>query len=380
MAIEISTAFDSGNADLLAPIETAGVDARTVVRLAITPDHRSEHYQWFHFRVSGARGLPLALQLENASKASYPKAWPGTQAVRSVDRETWVRVPTDYVDGHLVIHDTPPADLCWYAYFAPYSQDRHQDLLGECLATGRARAAVLGRTLDGRDLDRLIIGSPGPGTPVFWVIGRQHPGESMASFWMEGFLERLLDADDAQARRLRERAVIHVVPMMNPDGAIRGHLRTNAAGANLNREWHAPTMERSPEVALVRDEMDRTGVQLCLDVHGDEALPYVFLAGAEGIPGWTAARAAAQQRFCDAYERACPDVQQVHGYPVDKPGEGNLSMCTNQVAHRFGAVSLTLEMPFKDNADAPEPIEGWSPRRCTLLGAAAVDALVAMLP
>jgi murein tripeptide amidase MpaA len=38
------------------------------------------------------------------------------------------------------------------------------------------------------------------------------------------------------------------------DGSFRGHLRTNACGANLNREWCttgeyvAPTLERSPEV------------------------------------------------------------------------------------------------------------------------------------
>jgi murein tripeptide amidase MpaA len=38
------------------------------------------------------------------------------------------------------------------------------------------------------------------------------------------------------------------------DGSFRGHLRTNAAGANLNREWcttgayEAPTLHRSPEV------------------------------------------------------------------------------------------------------------------------------------
>ena len=77
------------------------------------------------------------------------------------------------------------------------------------------------------DLHRLTVGH---GPLNFWVIGRQHPGESMASWWMEGFLDRLLDYNDAIARRLREKATFHIVPHMNPDGAIRGHLRCNAAG------------------------------------------------------------------------------------------------------------------------------------------------------
>ena len=41
------------------------------------------------------------------------------------------------------------------------------------------------------------------------------------------------------------------MPNVNPDGSIRGHLRTNAVGANLNREWKEPTVERSPEVVLL---------------------------------------------------------------------------------------------------------------------------------
>src|SRR3546814_2121331 len=59
---------------------------------------------------------------------------------------------------------------------------------------------------------------------------------------------------------------------MNPDGSFRGHLRTNAAGVNLNREWHAPSLERSPEVHHVLERMKRTGVDFAMDVHGDESI------------------------------------------------------------------------------------------------------------
>ncbi len=69
---------------------------------------------------------------------------------------------------------------------------------------------------------------------------------------------------------------------MNPDGSIRGHLRTNAIGVNLNREWQSPSMERSPEVFFVRERMLETGVDMCLDIHGDEAIPYNFVAGSAG--------------------------------------------------------------------------------------------------
>ena len=51
----------------------------------------------------------------------------------------------------------------------------------------------LGRTLMGREIECVTFGS-GPRT--CWVIHRQHPGESMASFFAEGLLGRLLGLDD----------------------------------------------------------------------------------------------------------------------------------------------------------------------------------------
>ena len=52
-----------------------------------------------------------------------------------------------------------------------------------------------------------------------------------------------------------------------------------------------------------------------------------------------------------------------------------MAMCTNAVAARFSCAAYTLEMPFKDNADAPDDVFGWSPERSAYLGASAVDAL-----
>ena len=45
-------------------------------------------------------------------------------------------------------------------------------------------------------------------------------------------------------------------------------------------------MESSPEVFLVREHIQQTGVDAFIDVHGDEGLPYVFVSGGENIfPG-----------------------------------------------------------------------------------------------
>jgi murein tripeptide amidase MpaA len=150
-------------------------------------------------------------------------------------------------------------------------------------------------------------------------------------------------------------------------------------GTNLNREWHDPSPERSPEVLCVRNEMDRTGVDFAMDVHGDEAIPANFLAGFEGIPSWNEAQQKRFERFAEELVRFSPDFQTRQGYEIAKPGEANMSMSTSQLAERYGAVSMTLEMPFKDNQDLPDERRGWSPERSALLARACLDALHAIL-
>ena len=163
-----------------------------------------------------------------------------------------------------------------------------------------------------------------------------------------------------------------------PVGDTTATLRTNAAGINLNREWHKPSAEKSPEVLRVLAEMDKTGVDFAMDIHGDEAIAANFLAGFEGVPGWTRAQQDLYDLFGRELVRLSPDFQTEKGYEIPAPGQANLSMSTAQLAERFGAVSMTLEMPFKDNEDLPDPVFGWSPERCRLLGRASLDALHAI--
>jgi murein tripeptide amidase MpaA len=375
--IDITAAFDSGN------IEVLEIDG-TSARLAIRKDNDSDFYQWFHFRVAGAAGRELVLKITGLNGSAYPGGWPGYRACVSEDRQYWARAETSFDKaegvgehgGTLTIRHTPESGLAWFAYFAPYSMERHHDLVSEAAQCDGVSHRCLGTSLDGRPIDCLEIGE---GSTQVWLYARQHPGESMAEWWMEGAVECLTDPADPVARALRQKCRLHLVPNCNPDGSARGHLRTNAVGANLNREWHEPTAERSPEVLAIRNAMDASGVDFAIDVHGDEAIPQVFIAGFNGIPSWTEAQGADYERYRAILKRRTPDFQTAKGYPEARPGQANLTMSTNQVAERFGACAMTLEMPFKDHDDCPDPAQGWSPERSKLLGRECLAALVEWL-
>jgi murein tripeptide amidase MpaA len=371
MTIHIDADFDSGNIDLLS------LDGGTAA-LAIRKDAMSDFYQWFHFRVSGAAGVPLTLTITNAGGSAYPFGWPGYRARVSSDGENWVLTETAYDGGTLTIRHAPTSDTVWFAYFAPYSGERHLGLIERIAAMAGVSHEVLTHTHDGLALDCLHMGT---GPKQVWLYARQHPGETMAEWWIEGALDWLVSGDPV-AERLREKASLHIVPNMNPDGSARGHLRTNALGVNLNREWADPSAGRSPEVLAVRNAMDATGVHWAMDVHGDEAIPANFIAGFEGIPNWRDETGARLAAFKTALEAHTPDFQTKLGYPVSKPGKANLSMSTNQLANRFahlGCVSMTLEMPFKDHDSNADPLRGWSPERCKRLGVDCLTVLEGMI-
>jgi len=420
LTIKVSDDFEGGNVEYVTQRESEQSGVVDVV-LRIKPDLYTEleeirHMQYFSFRVDVV-GVPeggsrqINYVLENAEKASYPEAWQGTTVCYTKssggveDVDSWRRnCDTFYRDGKLSWEHLHSEDgTTYFSYFPPFTYERHQQLIAKCRDKASATSGdgndtsvdVLGKSLEGRDIECIRTGT---GPMTCWVIHRQHPGETMAEHYAEGFLTVLLGLDDkengdtdsegtaAKARKLRELYTFYVVPCMCPDGGVRGHLRTNGCGANLNREWatkgqyEAPTEERSPEVFCVLRKMDETGCDLFLDVHGDEELPYNFISGAEKTPRWNESPRlqALHGAFVAAYSRANSDMQQAIGYPPPESAEGVLgymNVATNQVSNRFNCLGMTLEMPYKDCLSNSDPDFGWTPARCRKLAASVLDPM-----
>jgi murein tripeptide amidase MpaA len=372
MTIKISQNFDSG------AIEVLRADSAANIELNLRKDSHADIHQWFHFRLQGARGEAVAMRIMNAGQATYAKGFEDYHAVASYDGETWFRVPTSFDGQVMTIKHTPHNDSVYYAYFEPYSWERHLRLLGEVAENPIARVLDIGSTVDGRDMNLVVIGEPEAEKKI-WFIARQHPGESMAEWFIEGLIDSLLDDANPVARKLLQRCCFYIVPNMNPDGSVRGNLRTNAAGANLNREWMTPSLERSPEVLCVKQKIHETGVDMFFDIHGDEALPYNFVAGNEMLENFTPEQMARQKNFIERYKQSSPDFQDKYGYAPSKYKEDMLTLASKYIGHHFQVLSLTLEMPFKDNADLPAPHVGWNGARSATLGAAILQPILLSL-
>jgi len=125
--------------------------------------------------------------------------------------------------------------------------------------------------------------------------------------------------------------------------------------------------------------MHETGVDLFIDCHGDEAIPYVFLVDNQGIPAYSPRLAKLEAGFKQQLLISNPDYQTEYGYDTDLPGQANLTLASASVGETYDCLSLTLEMPFIDNFNLPDEMEGWSAQRSSDMGAALLPAMLAVI-
>ena len=371
--MRINSDFDGGNIELIT------MDSPDNIQLNIQRDNNADFQQIFYFQALDVKGLDCTFRIMNAWQAAYTEAWPGTTVLVSYDGEDWFRIPATFNEKELEFSLIPEHDSVFLSLFAPYSLERHQATISHSLKSDRCRLQGIGKSVEGRNVEILALGKPAPQKPKIWVIARQHPAEAMAEWYAEGLLDRLCAGSDPTTLALLEQAEFYIVPNINPDGSFHGNIRTNAAGIDLNRAWQETSTEKSPEVHFVLGQMTEIGVDFFMDVHGEEVTEYIFPCGCEGNPGFTPGIKALEEKFYREYEAANPEFQWSYRYPMEEPGTADLSIANNHVGQRFGCLSLAIEMPFKDNVNAPDPHRGWSTERSMNLGASLLEPLLTVL-
>jgi len=250
------SSFESGNGTGFATVSWP------TVRFDLESDTNSTDNQWFYFRVANANGITLTHELHNTGATNVPSHWNTAWPVFSTDGgETWSHVtgPTSHSGGIFSFTHTFTNNDTLIAFHYPYTWTMAQAKIAEWELHPHATKETIGESIQERPIEYFRITDdsiPDSEKLGFWAIARLHSAETTASFTIEGFMDFLL-SEDPEAVALRQRAVIHVVPMANPDGVVVGNYRNNVAGVNLNRVWDgSANATDSPEVVAIQAKID----------------------------------------------------------------------------------------------------------------------------
>jgi predicted deacylase len=129
---------------------------------------------------------------------------------------------------------------------------------------GLYRIEQIGESVEKRSIDHLWFGS-GARHVLLW--SQMHGDEATATSALLDILHILaLHRSDAPVERLLAKLTIHMVPMLNPDGAERRQ-RRNAQGIDINRD---ALLLQSPEGRALKALRDRLQPALGFNLHNED--------------------------------------------------------------------------------------------------------------
>ena len=118
---------------------------------------------------------------------------------------------------------------------------------------------------------------------TIFLSSRVHPGETPASFVLEGIWKFLTDLKSPQTKNLLDKYVFKIVPMLNPDGVYRGYYRLDTLAQNLNRFYINPDPFKQPTIWAVKKaiQQQKEYGKICMyvDLHAHASKRGCFMFG-----------------------------------------------------------------------------------------------------
>lgn len=307
--------------------------------LLIAPEHAPpiNPSPWYAFRYSadGTAAVTVTLRYLGGQHRYAPKlrgedgVWRDLPAAASADGQSAVlRLPagTGVVAAQEII---APADTA-------------QDLARWGESAG-AQPFTLGHSHDGRAIEAIRLGRADAPQLVV-LLGRQHPPEVTGAIAMRAFVDALV-AQRARAPAAFADMQFLIVPMLNPDGAARGHWRANRGAQDLNRDWGHFTQ---PETRSVKAWLDGVppSVRPVLMVDFHSTFRNLFYVHGEDEA------TAAQRRFLAAWLGARETAVPGYAFTIEprnaNPGSGTAK---NWFHATYDIPAYTYEVA--DDADRP---------------------------
>ena len=303
--------FESGN--LMRAIKVGERDYELWLRFDL---YTKKHTQWYYFKVQNARAnVQYRFTIMNFLKSGSlynegmkPLMYSAQNAKNGIG---WLRVGNNikYYRNDIKVDENK--ERCYYSltwtcsfpndndtyYFAhsyPFTYSDLQEYLTYLDKDVKRRRCckqrILCRTLAGNHLYILTVTNPARSPKeaslkkYVVITARVHPGETVSSWMMKGFLD-FLTSEQTEAISLRNQYIFKVIPMLNPDGVIVGNYRCSLSGRDLNRNYKTVLRESFPTVwntrGLIKKLLGQKKIVIYCDLHGHSRKKNIFIYGCQ---------------------------------------------------------------------------------------------------
>ena len=294
----ISTNFESGNINHINNVQRKK-DVLVVLEIENEPypkNTKRKYQNWFYFKSNDVQRKSMTYTIQNINV--FGNDWKGFNVCYSYDNKNWKRIKTSFSKKNKTLtwkHRSTKKNV-YFAYYPPYTTVMKQKMMMKYKNKKGAKAKTLGKS----KVDALILGN---GPLKIFIVARQHPGESIGSWMIEGFLKEYFS--DVQRKVVQDIFTFYIIPMANPDGVKLGHWYTNKKGQNLNRSWRH---NKTSETNAIKKLMTEKKALLYLDLHGDEGASKHF------ITSCIESKNKVREPFNDTMAKFCPNFQKEDYY------------------------------------------------------------------
>ncbi len=372
---------------LIAPVVRAA-DVRVLSGFDYSPAKRVErvgenHFvvdigpgfcNWFLFRIEGAEGRTITIDLKDAPIGKWKTLNPVYSYAKdihaldsfAVKRRRVRREPRRAANGPLIPDTSAQAwhfvrevgvegrnlrltqaveeDRVWLAMTYPYTCEYNNSFLDRLAKLRRSYVAVLeiARSEEGRPLRLVKIGRGGEDRkPCVLLYAREHPTEHDTSWVAEGAIRFLL-SNTREARAIRSRFTFLVIPVLDPDGAVKSQYR-NIISTFADGRKSKESVGVSAWIKKWVDEGKRLDLVFGLhNVESNEA-PHLVCPMMEPASG--------RLKDCQAFHGSMMKTMG-SDYKVQK-GPWQKSSCLFRLSGFAARFYGALPMPYEVNSQAP---------------------------
>ncbi len=270
--IKISCNFDSGN---ILQKSSKQIKDKNVFTLEIRKDPypksvKKKYQNWYYFKVDNVKGKKCKFVIENL--VNIDNDWKGHNVVCTYDHKFFFRTSTNLNNNTLCWEITPKKQTIYFSYYVPYCRTRSYKLVNQISKKAGVKKKTLGYSPLRNKIEVLKFGT---GNKHIFIIARQHPGETISSWMLEGFITTFFSPKMVKMKnRLLKKYKFHIIVLANPDGVELGHWYTQKNGHNCNREWNT---KKCPEVRMISKYMKKYDGCIYLYLHGDEGCDKHFI-------------------------------------------------------------------------------------------------------